>query len=60
MMYIAMFDFSLAALVVVLLGFFVWRWIAFWKERMQQPIYREFAVPVSHNPAATRVRKRCA
>lgn len=60
MIYVVVFDFALAALVIVALGFFVRCWVGFWKERMQQPLHREFAVAVTHKRAATPVRKRCA
>jgi hypothetical protein len=60
MIYIAMFDFGLAALGIAALGFFVWCWIAFGRDRTQHPIYRGLAVASVHNRATTRVRSRCA
>jgi len=60
MVYVIMFDFALAALVVAGLAFFVWCWIAFRQERIQHPIYPGFVVPVVQNAAATQVIKRCA
>jgi hypothetical protein len=60
MVYVVMFDFALAALVIAGLGFFVSCWIAFGKERIRRPIYRGFAVPNARNAAAIPIRKHCA
>jgi hypothetical protein len=60
MIYVVMFDFGLAALLVAVLGFLVLCWFGFRKERMRQPMYGKFAIPVAYNAAATAVRKQCA
>jgi hypothetical protein len=60
MLYVVMFDFALAALVIVGLGVFVFCWIAFGKELMHKSMEREFVVPIAANATATPAGKRCA
>lgn len=59
MLYVMMFDFGLAAVVIAGLGFFVWCWIVFRKER-KQPIYRGCPVPAVHKAGTIPLTRRCA
>ena len=60
MVYVVMFDFALVGLVIAGLGFLVSCWIAFGKDRMQHPIYRRLAVPITQTATAPPMGKRCA
>lgn len=60
MLYVAVFDFSLAAFSLAGLVFFVWCWIAFGKDQKLHPIYKRSDTSVIHSRRRAQVEKDCA